>query len=127
MANDCIFYYDYKWFKSINNIINVMKVCKKYKEIVSMYKFNPISDISSFKNIQTQRFCKRENVENKKKELFQYTGIVLIMKNLKIKKTMRKIGDITNAYKYIINNIPTIEEWNGHKFKEIIILIYILL
>jgi hypothetical protein len=37
-----------------------------------MYKFNPISDISLFENIENQHFYKRENVENKKTGLYQY-------------------------------------------------------
>lgn len=31
-----------KYFESANDFINVMKVCKKYEELVLMYKFNPI-------------------------------------------------------------------------------------
>ena len=45
-----------KYFKSNKDFINIMKVCKKYKELVLMYKFNPINDISLFENIQTQHF-----------------------------------------------------------------------
>ena len=56
-----------KYFRSSNDFINVMKVCKKYKELVLMYKFNPISDISLFENIQTQHFYHKEYVKNKKK------------------------------------------------------------
>ena len=51
--------------KSNNDFINVMKVCKRYEELVLMYKFNPISDISLFENIQTQHFYNKD-VENKK-------------------------------------------------------------
>ena len=35
-----------------------------------MYKFNPISDISLFKNIQTQHFYAKEDINKKKKKLF---------------------------------------------------------
>ena len=45
-----------KYFKSNNDFINVMKVCKRYEELVLMYKFNPTADISLFENIQTQHF-----------------------------------------------------------------------
>ena len=54
-----------KYFKSSNDFINVMKVCKKYKGLVLMYKFNPISDISLFENIQTLHFYNGEQVKNK--------------------------------------------------------------
>ena len=53
-----------KYFEGSNDFINVMKVCKKYEELVSMYKFNPISDISLFENIQTQHFYKKEDKKN---------------------------------------------------------------
>jgi hypothetical protein len=49
-----------------------MKVCKRYKELVLMYKFNPISDISLFKNIETQHFYKKEDIKKKKRKMFQY-------------------------------------------------------
>ena len=45
-----------------------MKVCKKYNELVLMYKFNPISYILLFENIQTQHFYNRENVKKKKRK-----------------------------------------------------------
>ena len=61
-----------KYFKSSNDFINTMKVCKRYEELVLMYKFNPISDISLFENIQTQHFYNKEDVKNKKDELYQY-------------------------------------------------------
>ena len=41
---------------------------QKYNELVLMYKFNPISDISIFKNIQTQHY-NRENVKKKKRNV----------------------------------------------------------
>jgi hypothetical protein len=49
-----------------------MKVNKKYKELVSMYKFNPISNIKLFKNIQIQHFYKKEDINNKKRKMFKY-------------------------------------------------------
>ena len=39
-----------KYFKSNEDYINVMKVNKKYEQLVLMYKFNPIGDISLFQN-----------------------------------------------------------------------------
>ena len=56
-----------KYFESNKDFINVMKSCKRYKELVSMYHFNPISDISLFENIQTQHFYERNDIKNKKK------------------------------------------------------------
>ena len=50
-----------KYFKTKFDFINIMKVCKNYEELVLMYHFNPISDISLFKNIQTQHFYDKED------------------------------------------------------------------
>jgi hypothetical protein len=61
-----------KYFNTNEDFINVMKVNKKYQELVLMYKFNPISDISLFKNIQTQHFYKRKDIKNKKERMYRY-------------------------------------------------------
>ena len=61
-----------KYLETPRDFINVMKVCKRYEELVSMYKFNPISDISLFENIQTQHFYDENDIRNKKNNLFQY-------------------------------------------------------
>ena len=45
---------------------STLLVCKRYEQLVLMYKFNPISDISLFENIQTQHFYKTEDIKNKK-------------------------------------------------------------
>ena len=37
-----------KYFKSNNDFINIMKVNKKYKELVAMYHFNPINFVICF-------------------------------------------------------------------------------
>ena len=49
-----------------------MKVCKKYDELVLMYKFNPISDISLFEKTETQHFYNKEDIKNKKDGMYQY-------------------------------------------------------
>ena len=46
--------------------INVMKVSKRYHDLVQMYHFNPISDTSLFKNMETQHFYKKEDKTKKK-------------------------------------------------------------
>ena len=61
-----------KYFKENRDFINVMKVNKKYLELVSMYYFNPISDISLFENIETQHFYNEEDTKWKKDKLYQY-------------------------------------------------------
>ena len=40
-----------KYLENNQDYINIMKLNKKYKELVLMYKYNPISNISLFNNI----------------------------------------------------------------------------
>ena len=61
-----------KYLESSRDFINVMKVCRKYRELVSMYKFNPISDTTLFENIQTQHFYGYKDLQNKKEDMFRY-------------------------------------------------------
>ena len=90
-----------KYFKSSNDFINVMKVCKKYEELVLMYKFNPISNISLFENIQTQHFYKRKDVKNKKDGLFQYIYWYYDYEELKKNKKDNEIFKPIIPYKFI--------------------------
>ena len=43
-----------KYFEKKVDYINVMKVSKRYHDLVQMYHFNPIQDYSLFENIETQ-------------------------------------------------------------------------
>lgn len=61
-----------KYFESNKDFINIMKVCKKYKELVSMYFFNPISDTTLFENLQTQHFYKKQDINKKLINKYQY-------------------------------------------------------
>ena len=83
-----------------------------------MYKFNPISDISLFENIQTQHFYNKEDIKKKRKRMFQYIywfNDDELVKNKKDNEIFKR-----DLIKYIVNNIPILEEWCGYKYKEII-------
>ena len=43
-----------KYFESNSDFINVMKVAKRYHDLVEMYLFNPIQDYRLFENMETQ-------------------------------------------------------------------------
>jgi hypothetical protein len=87
-----------KYFKSNRDFINLMRVCKKYEELVSMYKFNPISDTTLFENIQTQHFYKNEDIYSAKKGMYRYVfwGHFLDCH----KKYIREVNDKKLKYKY---------------------------
>lgn len=61
-----------KYFISPIDFINAMKVCKKYKELVLMYKFNPISNADLFPFIETQHFYEYRDVFYRKRDMFKY-------------------------------------------------------
>lgn len=88
-----------KYFESSIDYINVMKVNKKYSQLVSMYKFNPIGDISLFENIQTQHFYTLKDFDNIRPMMFRY------IYHGKFKKSMyamvREAND--NKLKYKVN------------------------
>lgn len=91
-----------KYFKSNSDFINIMKVCKKYKELVLMYKFNPISNIKLFENIETQHFYNKEDIVNKKNGLYRYIYWYLVDYELiKNKKGNEIFKNIELNYKKI--------------------------
>ena len=49
-----------------------MRVSKKYEQLVLMYKYNPISDTTLFKNMQTQHFYKKMDFTNIVQCMYQY-------------------------------------------------------
>ena len=61
-----------KYLKSNNDYINLMKVNKKYKCLIELFRYNPISDITLFENMQTQHFYKVEDRKLKKSNMFRY-------------------------------------------------------
>lgn len=98
-----------KYYENNKDFINVMKLTKKYQELVSMYKFNPISDIRLFENIQTQHFYNEDDIENKKDGLYQYIYWYSIHYKQIINDINNKIYN--NIYKKVLldNNITNEE------------------
>ena len=61
-----------KYFESCNDYINVIKVNSKYKELLLMYKYNPISNCDLFPNIETQHFYVYSDIFYRKRSMFRY-------------------------------------------------------
>ena len=59
-----------KYFKENEDYINVMKVCKKYLDLVKMYHFNPINECELFENMESQYLYSEG--DKKKEEMYQY-------------------------------------------------------
>ena len=58
-----------KYFEENRDYVNVMRVCKRYRDLVQMYHFNPIRDCELFENMETQYLYLKED---KKKEGFMF-------------------------------------------------------
>ena len=43
-----------KYFEKNKDYVNVMRVCKKYRDLVKMYHLNPIQDCELFEKMETQ-------------------------------------------------------------------------
>ena len=59
-----------KYFESNSDYVNVMRIAKRYHDLVSMYHFNPISECSLFENMETQYLYSER--EKKKEGMHQY-------------------------------------------------------
>ena len=132
-----------KYFTTNEDFINIMKVAKKYQDLVKMYHFNPISDTSLFVTMETQYFYlpeittdkteksksfkdifkkksgKTSNQGYKKKGMKQYVYWYSndeLRKNLKSNEIMKPV----NPYKYVVNNIDKLEEWSGRKYSSVL-------
>ena len=103
-----------KYFETNDDYINVMKVCKKYHDLVSMYHFNPINECELFENMQTQHLYGPE--DKKTPGMHQYVYWYHPDKELEENEVIKPI----NAYKYVVNNIPKLEEWSGKKYSSVL-------
>ena len=61
-----------KYFQTAQDFINLMKVRRCYKILVEMYRYNPISDATLFKNIQTQHIYTEDDDNNRIDGMFRY-------------------------------------------------------
>ena len=63
-----------KYYKKNIDFINTVKVNSIYRELPSMYHFNPISDTSLFENMETQHFYKSEDLMRVVPKMYQYVN-----------------------------------------------------
>lgn len=76
-----------KYFKNSKDFINLIKVNKKYKDLLLLYHFNPINNPNLFPNIQTQYFYNKNDLKYKIKGLYKYIHLYEInYKEIKNKK-----------------------------------------
>lgn len=61
-----------KYFKTRQDYINLIAVCKKYSSLVEMFRYNPIDDAELFAMIQTQHFYSRDYLRYKRDGMAGY-------------------------------------------------------
>lgn len=61
-----------KYFRSNCDYINLVKTCKKFSQILLMYRYNPIGDDRLFKKIETQHFYEYSDIFYRKRDMFRY-------------------------------------------------------
>lgn len=81
-----------KYFNTNNDYINFIKVCKKYKDILECFKFNPIGDPELFPNIETQQFYNSNDFIYALPQMYRYLywGEFTHDQEMKIKKINSK-------------------------------------
>jgi len=104
-----------KYLESNNDFINLMKICKKYEELVSMYKFNPIQDMSLFENVQTQHFYKSNELNLKRPGMYRYVYWKHPNDVVRNKKSNEIIKD--SVINEICDCVNELEIWSGEHFK----------
>ena len=97
-----------KYFESNNDFINVMKLAKKYRDLVKMYHYNPIDDTSMFIKMQTQHFYIRTEINQPQKT--KKSGHSNEYEGYKKKKGMKR---------YIYWYRVSLEEFNKRKKKDV--------
>ena len=61
-----------KYFECESDFINVVKVCRRFHDLIGMYKFNPISNAELFPNIETQHFYYYRDIFYRRRNMFRY-------------------------------------------------------
>ncbi|EDR25654.1 hypothetical protein, conserved [Entamoeba dispar SAW760] len=85
------------YFIRTNDFFNLMMVCKKFRTLTELYKYNPIDDYHIFPNIIEQRFYHRlpiflrEESFRKKPKMKKYTNVYLTS-HLEALKLKNKYG-----------------------------------
>lgn len=87
-----------KYFRTNNDYINFIKTCKKFKDILECFKFNPIGNPELFPNIETQHFYNNNDFIYALPHMYRYLywGEFTHDQEIKIKKI--------NSRKYKYNN-----------------------
>jgi hypothetical protein len=102
-----------KYLKTIEDFQRIEMVNKKFNNLHLMYHFNPISDNSIFKNVETQHFYSLDDVKYKKPGMFKYVYHFVDKKLMENKFDNEIFIDI--PYQIIENNFNILSLWTNKK------------
>lgn len=86
-----------KYFTKPKDYVNAMKVNSKYHDLVLMYKFNPIGEVSLFPNVQTQHFYTKLDFKTILPKMYRY-----VYWGTFTKKQETAVKHV-NSRKYVVN------------------------
>ena len=107
-----------KYFKSTDDYINIMKVCKKYRQLTSMYHYNPISYPYLFKGIETQHFYFEED-----RKMYKLSNMFSYVYWYEVDEMTRRNRKPNEVFMYVLendcikNNMYMFEKWSGLVFR----------
>lgn len=102
-----------KYLMSESDYINLIKVSRKYKDLLMFFRYNPISDTTLFPMIQTQHFYKREDIINKISDMVHYIHWYEVDQNEWMKRSH------LDVYKQVTLYNHGVSWWSYHPFGEI--------
>ena len=106
-----------KYFESSVDYVNVMRVCRKYHDLVKFYHFNPISDTTLFERMESQHLysCSDKRIEGMYQYIYWYSTHYI-----QCHKSYNDVIKLIHPYKYVVNNIKMLEEWCGHQYNTVL-------
>ena len=61
-----------KYLESVQDFVQLIRLCKKFRDLPEMYKMNPISNCDIFPNIETQHFYSPTDALYSRRDMYKY-------------------------------------------------------
>lgn len=61
-----------KYLETVQDFVQLIRLCKKFRELPEMYKMNPISNCDIFPNIETQHFYNPSDALYSRRDMYKY-------------------------------------------------------
>ena len=82
-----------KYFEKNRDYVNMMKVAKRYRDLVLMYHFNPIRECELFENMETQYMYNENDIrkEGMHQYVYLYQADYEVFKNRKENEVFKRV------------------------------------